>query len=88
MATKGVCCSSPANCATNSSKKLCSFDSNAIGLAYYTCPREIGVCGSKEVITVDGTEDGNPNTLELFTDWNNGSMVDGAVCRYRLVYPF
>ena len=83
-ATKGACCSSPADCAPSTSS-LCSFDSNASGLAYYTCPREVDVCGSKEVIIVDKNLG---NTLELFSDWNGGSMVNGSVCRYRLIFPF
>ena len=29
-----------------------------------------------------------PNILELYPDWNGGSMVDGAVCRYRLIFPY
>ena len=69
-----------------SDSSLCSFDSNASSLAYYSCPRQINVCGSKEVITVD--DGGSPNILELFPDWNMGSMVNGAVCRYRLVFPY
>ena len=59
-----------------------------IGLGYFTCPRQVGVCGSKEVITVNGGSGDAPTTLEYFAaDWGIGSLVNGEVCRYRLIFP-
>ena len=85
-ATKGTCCTNPTTC-SQSSNSLCSFDSNALGLAYYTCPRQVSVCGSKEVVAVTGESD-KSTALELYSDFNQGQFVNGEVCRYRLVYPY
>ena len=49
----GVCCDNSENCA-QTKDSTCSSDTDSIGLAYMTCPREPGLCGS-EIISVSGT---------------------------------
>ena len=46
------------------------------------------MCGSKDVITVTGTESTGPNLLSLYSDWIVGEpMNNGAICRYLLDFP-
>ena len=71
-----------------SQDSLCSFElqASALGLAYWTCPRELEICGSRETITVSGTAE-TPNRLQL-GDWVASGLQSGSVCRFRLTFPF
>ena len=54
--TSGICCDSEKNC-PRPKGALCSFDTieGAMGLAYWTCPRDAAMCGPQETITVAGS---------------------------------
>ena len=82
---KGRCCTSPLDC-PYTEDSLCSYNTKTIGLAYYTCPRDASICGSRENIRVLG-DISNPEVFKMDSRQIGASFKDQIVCRYRLDYP-
>ena len=78
----GVCCDISQDCA-RTDKSICSLDTKSVGLAYWTCPRDPGICGS-ELVSIAASGESKLSLYELVAkDFKNGS-----ICRYRLDFPY
>lgn len=81
----GVCCRSPFECDKYGQQDIfCSNYVSSVGMAYYACPRDPGLCGTAEVISVAREGETRLSLYRLVAS----QFENGEVCRYRLEFPF
>ena len=69
-----MCCDSSENCATTE-ESICSSDTKSVGLAYRSCPRDPGICGS-ELVSVPASGEAKLEMHELVAK----EFKDGSIC--------